>query len=761
MCVYVPPAIWTAQVNGAHTQGARSIAVDNVSQVRAPARNFQVWFGTSAGSHDISGDVPVLFRSYSSGTLVIGENNLTLPDNTYITINEVVPPAAVLPDIDDDDVVTEDGGALAYTDENEHYPPLARCGAHAVAYRDEATGLATVKFYSRSAAMADGATITAHLWVWRGGTVVAGSTTTAGTEGSPNVVTWDASGDYYCSYRCTDSNGKTHTRYFVVFVRDRAIGLLPYRQLEITNRPEADRESGVWKTGLRVWTTATVAEFPNQALIVLAAADYFGSEQVSIGVEPYRENVVLIGYIRSGSVKCDRLGGSVEFDVESPSGVMDNLTAVAGGLERASGTPSGWHSLANLDYNLAVHHLLTQHSTLSQIVDVYLNLLSYGNEYIDVPEGSLSAQLKSVVGAVRGVWGSSSLGHLYFETVPLLQDVDDRSTDYVLATTNADLIGEIDLGTEQHEKQVAQVEFNGVNDVGDPFFSVAPPKPWSQGGQPERVDEILVADQDEANTLAGLYEGMFNNDFAEIPLAWRGNYRIFDIFPIRPIQLNVAASQNRRGIVWVNERCWTKRMTYDYRPGGILMVSTVVERDAYGPPGSGDGEPGDDGGIDYPPTLPPLITIPPLPITRPLPPPLSAGTRQIYDFDDGWDASEALANTTVLGIRGRSNRRFRVTSFRIASSDTGFTVNGYFGSLTNAAITCKHEADNTWTFKRYNTSTGALISTRIGAAGTSFEIFLTGGNIVTVSASNLPLRTEIVTADSPATVDYGIGGETY
>lgn len=579
LVVYNPSSVLTCQVNGAQATGARTITVDNVGVLGTANKHYQVLFGSAAGLRDLG---EARFISYTSGTLVVSAHNAALADNTHITVKEEIKPQSIHVAIDDNDVVSEDGTEAYGSSYNSQYIPLARCGTHAVAYIDPATSKATVNFYQRSTAIADGATIASHLWTWAGGTVVTGSTTTAGTSGSPNVVTWDTAGDYYCSYRVTDSNGKTHTRYFVVFVRDYNAENV-YTNLEISGM-EGDASTGVYRATLNIATSAGATAFPSRALCVLFAEDWFGATKTSIGSlnDVHRENIVMVGYIRRGTTQANWAKSSVSFEIESISGVMENAWALAGGVETSS-APAGWHQLYNMNFNTAVHHVITRHATVSQITDCYLNLPSYTIEYLDLPDASLAESLRNMIAPVRGRMGCNAQGHLYFEANPQLVSLASRSTTYTIQTTNADMRDEIDFSDEGQEKQVSQVDFAGEDVNADPVFSLAPANPWTTG-RSEKLDAIRVDSQTQSNEFSGLYEGYFNNPFSDVTINWRGNYRALDIFPAEPIAVNISATQNARGIAWSTQRCWIKRVSYEYS-GTNLRVTTVVEKDSYGAPG--------------------------------------------------------------------------------------------------------------------------------------------------------------------------------
>jgi hypothetical protein len=630
--VYYPPAtIWTARVTASPADiHSQTIQVNTVVQTRAPQLNYLVWFGTTAGGNDC-GEARFWDYNAGTGTLTVGEHNAYITINEYVTILEYVVPDAIHPYTDDNDVVFE-AKVVAYTDENTNYLPLARCGTHAVAYRDAVTGLATVKFYSRSVAIGS-ATLTDCLWTLPGGTYVVGNNTTFGTVGVPNEVTWDTVGNYWCVFWVQDSNGKWAQRYFVVFIRDR-----DQRAYEVGNEVytwitfdpiEGERESGVFSTTVRVYGNVGASTFMNKGLVVLFAEDWYGATKQSIGPEKYRENIILSGIIKSGTIKQNWKFGYVEFEIQTLSGAMDEVYCLAGGLETTSGeTTAGWHVLDGMTYNLAVHHVLTQHTTIPMLTDVYLNLPDYTIEFVDLvgsPDGDkLSNQLRQIVAGVRGQFGCSPQGHLYFEINPQLQSLaDPRSTSYILNTTLADFRGEIDLGDELHFKQVSQIDFEGLDSESESWFSLAPATPWGSG-QGERVDGIRVDDQLEANEVAGLYEGYRNNQWSEIVLPFRGNYRCFGLYPIEPIALNLTASQNPRGLVWTNVRCWPKRVTMEYLGNGKLVTTLVAEQDAYGYPGITNTYPNTP--VVVPPPGPPPPTTPPPEPPPATPPPYSGGT---------------------------------------------------------------------------------------------------------------------------------------
>lgn len=618
--VHKPATIWTAQVDGTQSDGDTSITVKSVSQTRAPQRHYQVLFGSMAGARDLG---EARWKSYGAPTLNVGTHNSALPDNTYITVKEEIKPRAVHVAISATDVVSEDGD-VAYTNENTQYLPLARIGCPAVEFRDPVTGIATVNFWANPTAIAAGATISSHAWDFKDGNPA--SSALQGTALVPIAVQFNSATPRYVTYTATDSNGKTHTRYIPVFTPNRWGAGAPYAEVE-TNLIEGSSDASGWRVALKVLGDADATEFPNQALVVLSARDYYGIDLGSIGGQwRYRENIVFTGYVVGGTVKKTSATGVVEFEAEGIGLVSGRLPGLAATLE-TNAAPTGWHQLLGMNYNLAAHHILTQHSTLSQIADVNLGLLTYLDDALDLPESSLREQLgPALASATRGQFGSSAQGMIYLQSDPQLLAVASRPATSVLSTQLADFRDEIDFGDEQMEKLTSRIDLSAQLANDTPVFSLAPPYAWEEG-QTQKVEGLRADTQNDGNEIAGIAEGKENNSFNNVVLNWRGNYRVFDPFPAEPLQVSIAASQNLRGLVWSNQKCWTHRVSYEFQPSGILLASTVVSKDSV--PSSGvTGE--------YPAALPDM----PVPDVPPVEPPIVLPTPTPIEFPGGSEAGE-------------------------------------------------------------------------------------------------------------------------
>ena len=613
LACYHPSSMWTATVNGDHAAYATAITVAGAAGT-TPVADYEVWFGSAAGLMDIGRS---RVKSFAGVTLTIAPNNMDLAGGEFITVKQNIIPAAIQPNCGT--TILENWDVAVGTDTTT-YKPLARMGPPACAFIDDTTGLATVQFWSDSEALSGA--LTTWLWTTPSGTYTVGNANTAGTVLVPNVVTWNAAGQYWCSLKVTDSNSKVHTTYRPVFIFNRHAGVLPYSNIEIGSM-EGSQESGGWTCALTVRGTADRTAFPELAQIVIFAEDYYGDTLSSIGGDyTWRENIVFVGFVRSGSVKAHSWNQTVELQAAGIGVFMEDLPGYASNL--ASGTPGGWHVLTGMTFKLGAYHIITEHSTIDHIADVDLLPIAAAADKLDFVASSLKDQVATqCIAPMRSVLGSSRLGRLYARQNPQLVAAAARTEPIVLDTDNADFRETIDITTERENKPVSQIDFNGYKFVATeqtPVLSLAPGVPWDSG-KFERVDGIYIDTQANGNIISGYFEGRANNTYPEVSLRWRGNYRVFDPFPVEKIRLNLTASQNNRGIVWTGatiKTFWVKRVSFQYR-AGILLVDTSVEADVVGNPGITGNYPTEPPAIP-PPEPPEPITVDPTPLPPILPP---------------------------------------------------------------------------------------------------------------------------------------------
>lgn len=607
MAIFQPASIVTAQVSGSPSVGATNISLTGVSTVEAPEAHFTVFAGSAAG---LSDGGKARLRSLVGSTLTVAPNFIDWATYPYITVKKVIEPWSILPDLNNDKEDTN----VSYSNQNTQFHPLGRIGTlGVVGYTD-----VPVKFWSSSTAIASGASLSSHAWTFPSGTPA--SSSSAGSSASPISVTWGtATGmtPHYVKYVVTDSNGKTHTRRVPVWIFDSIDDA--YCDFTVDSM-SGTFESGSWQASFTVYGDADIAQFPEDALCVVFAQDHYSGHQTSIGGNwKYRENIVYAGWITKDTVHQDADEGSVKFDTVGPVEKMKQLLCWPANLERAS-TPDKWHELKNMTCDLAAFHILTEHTTMDIICDFVLSGNTKKMLYIDIPEDNPQAQIQEYIAKPIGAaLLSDRQGRIYLEENPNLLPVASRSaiTTVISLDINDPIRSDpgLDLAVEEHEKQVAQVDFVAFGYTGSdprPYYSLAPGNQY-ETGDVQKIDGIRADTQSEANTLAGLYLANGNNIWREVQIPVF-NWRIFDIAPQEYTKLTLAAADTKRGIEWTEQKLICRSVEIEYNAeDATVYVNPSFEKDSFGPAGiTGDypdSPPRHDGsGISPPAPIPPVTS---------------------------------------------------------------------------------------------------------------------------------------------------------
>jgi hypothetical protein len=130
-------------------------------------------------------------------------------------------------------------------------------------------------------------------------------------------------------------------------------------------------------------------------------------------------------------------------------------------------------------------------------------------------------------------------------------------------------------------------------------------------GSSEILDRLLLASQAQSNQLAGLYYGWHHNEYGPVRIDFAGHVRAFTLFPRQTAYIEIAATDNARGIA-ATLNLIPREITYRHDAGaGTLLPSVQFEAEtseAISINGDIPGSESDD--WSYPP-LPPLPPLPP------------------------------------------------------------------------------------------------------------------------------------------------------
>jgi hypothetical protein len=602
-----------------------------------------VYAGSAAGLADGG---KARMKSLSGSTLTVAPNFIEWTSYPYITIKKVIEPWAILPDLEND---YEDGNK-SYTNENLYYHPLGRIGTVGrVAFTNVAE-----KFWSDSAAVATSASLSTHAWTFPSGSPA--SSSSAGSASSPIEVTWSAPTGHtphYVKYVVTDSNGKTHTRWQPVWVFDTLGASLCDWVLDSCS---GSFDSGSWQASFTVYTDADIAEFPEDAMVVIFAEDHYAGHLTSIGGNwEHAENIVFGGWIARDTVTRNKNEGYVSFDVLGPVDKMKELLCWPANLEDKT-SPDTWHELSRMTCDRAGFHIMTEHTTMHSICDLELTGSTKRMLYVDIPEANPHTQIQDYcLKPIGANLLSDRQGRIYFDLNPNLRLVSDRSSIPVVISLdiNTPMRSEtgLVLAVEEHSETVAQVDFIGFGYTGEdpkPYYALAPGDQHPTGDV-RKVDGIRADSQSEANTLSGLYLAEANNIWREVKIPVF-NWRIFDIAPQEYTELTLVASDTRRGVEWSAQKLICRYVELEYNhEKNWLVVSPSFEKDSFGPAGiTGDypdSPPRNDGSGITPwpgiPKLPPTMQVYPQSLL------ISDGTNGIWWLPLG---GSAWVNRSVLSL---------------------------------------------------------------------------------------------------------------
>lgn len=578
LLIFRPTQIASAQTTTT-SQGATQLTVTGYSEDETPVRHYALIAGSTAGSDDGG---KTRFKSKAGSVITVAQNDIEWADYPFITILRVIEPVSILPDRQNDLM----DGTVAYTDGNTKFHPLGRMGPPTFSLVNE-----VAKFYSNSQAIADGASVSSHSWVFPSGSP--STSTSAGSAATPIEVTWSAATGHqphYITYTATDSNGKTHTRYSPHWVLNSFDECFCAFEIEDLS---GDYGSGTWQLRIRVYDTAGPDEFPQDAMIMLVAEDRYAGQKTSIGGNwDHREDTVFVGWISQDTVFLDDEDGSVSFEALGSMGKAAQMISWPANLEYRN-SPSEWDQISGMTCDRAAFHILTERSTLDMICDVNLTGNTKVLRFVDIPETSVQAQLDeyclSPIGA-RAL--SDRQASIYLSRNPNLRPLSERTsipTHFPLELADVRADPGLELGVEEHEKNTSQIDFIGFSYNGQDavaFYSLAPGSQYTTGDV-KKIDGVLVTGQAEANTLSGMYLAEENNIWKEVKTpTW--NMRIFDIVPEEYITLSLAASDTLRSVVWDTQKliCRTCNITYD-RETQSVRVNPSLEKDSFGPPGVG------------------------------------------------------------------------------------------------------------------------------------------------------------------------------
>lgn len=595
--ILIPRNLWAARVNNASiARGDTSIAWDGGSGSHwAAVETFQeVWVGTAAGLDDIgrvrikgvsSGD------SGATGTLTASPNSLIWVDDAYLTFKHDYPLLPKFPFIEEDGTFKKDGD-VAYTDENGQPSPVCIAGNHRAKKLSGGTAVFNVDL-TDSYAIANGASISSYSVSTYPSTGV-----TVDVTAGVGDITFTVAGQYWVKFTCTDSNGKSQStfRSYWVEAADLSTVFTGFNLSQMTG----DWDRGGWECGINVANSATLAEIPDRALVVIWGDWWFGDTNSPITLLPDDDNAIMVGYVRKYQQNPDLESGEykVDFQITTVESLLRQKFDYSVSLEAVPGTPSKWYEYEDwLTVGRALHHLYKHHSTLFEVAD-FRGLMDDTTlrAYAEMEDGTLYS-MGDTLSRVRGtrqhiVCDRGGILRLAYER-QLLPDTPRGSLPEVAELLKTDRSGLLTLVGEP-EKRTAFVHVSGFSWDGtftdgkpnaNALCAISPGnKPHDDGPSPNDTPKQTFTGQTQANQIAGRVDASENNPVREVRTSLHGNYLgVMEPCRAEYWKMSLLSTETPRGIVWADKKLFLFSVTaqFDHKAGRVAITS-IFEPEADG-----------------------------------------------------------------------------------------------------------------------------------------------------------------------------------
>lgn len=527
-------------------------------------------------------------------TLQVGENDDITP---YVTAGESISIKAqfrlwpIYPRV----VQAGDSASIfidystAYTDQTSLWKPVAVAGPPAVVEYNGAT--AQAQFVGdRSFALALGTTITGYLWTAPGS--VEGTSSSQGTEGSPVTFTYTSPGQKLVSLRVTDSNGKTATNYTWVFVvdPDNPTGVA-YTQFDEFN-DNFDYEQGGGACGFVVRGGATISDFPNECLVIMASRPTTPGQTTPTSYWPFRDNVHFVGYVMGDSVRQNPIAGDVSFQAATIDSLMKNLTVFPVSLTNRI-APSNWTEGSNLTVDRVASYLWHYYSTLSLMAGIQPSEYTGLIWRQDFGPSDLFSQLNGEL--MASLWGKVVVNHqgvIYHQIDYNLMLSAERAGVTSRKTLHKGLWVD-DVGIEErmiYSQPVNTVKMSGVLYLGGelvdvcPSFSEAPGNAPKAYGKELNYDRLILTSQTDLNTRCGLGLAKATPKYSAYTMRFI-NDGSFTIAPQETFPTIIEGNDNNRGLA-LTPNLIPRRISRRYdHDAGIIDYNVSFEPVTTGPPG--------------------------------------------------------------------------------------------------------------------------------------------------------------------------------
>jgi hypothetical protein len=558
LSIYQPQVALACRVNDATiTKGARAITFDGVTtgSYSLVEANFIALIGTALGKED-KGRIRV--KSATSSVLTVAENShIDWQDDDFVTVLRYVEPVPIFTRIiqnpaDEEDVIFYKDYDVAYSNQNTVLGAFVSMGSHFAGFLDESSNCQIYYSASGTAHVIDGTALTYEWWFQ-------GAETTGSSSHTPGYINYKNPGHYITRLKVTGANSSLDTSYRFISVYDNpsrgtSVPILDWSTPDISG----SRDSAGYKSRIKVRTSVPESIIRDNALVVIFTDDYYGSVKQSLGASKNRSSIRFVGYIVDGTIDYNYKDGYIEFEVESPTGIMQRMESFSVSVE-SSASPTKWFELLNMNCKRAIYHYLRWHSTILNCNDFEFNGTDYNIQYFDADRTSLYDGIHNFIDGT--LWGSvicDRQGKIWAEVdYDAYSDGGDLPVNMTI--DSHDIIGTLNV-EERQVDELSYLELGGIKYDGpaagtfQALLCEAPGVAPSYQGKAERKQGLALGSQAQLNTLAGNIFAHKNAKYPSVDANLGGNYTNFDIAPQELVLLNTPASLNPRGVAFSNKR---------------------------------------------------------------------------------------------------------------------------------------------------------------------------------------------------------------
>lgn len=576
MSILVPDILYVGQVTGAPVNGARTITVADISGDIS-----DVVAGQTVEVYDPATGKIISRRRVRSVTdhdVLVDENSVPWSNSYYMRFLHTWELWSIYPYIDPATKIFYKDYDISYTDQNDQIPPVAIAGSARAGFLT----LGSITFAldaSDSYAIADGAVISTYAWECDGGVI-------DNPAAAVTTITFTIAGQYWLKLTVTDDNGKAQSTYRPIFVHERSGSNAPITSFEIMSM-SGTWDTGGWRASVKMMDDATLTDLPDNAMIVIWSENWYNGVETCIGSNG---NIRLVGYVKSESISKTLATGEVEFELMTINSLLDRFHMYSISLEEIGSTPATWYQMNSDELTIAraAHHLWKWHSTLFEIADVFLPITDTRSMPAcdDMEEGSLYSMLNWIY--ENGIFAkvvSNRTGRLYIEQdIQTLGDAQRAAIDDMMTIADIDRRGDDDVQiVRKSYKDIPQVIGSGIGKDSDGHYVAIMAQspmtiPENIGSQIYNVERLVIADQDDLNTLTGRLYSISTNEIDELRIAMAGMYPV-DIVPQYWWDIDIEDSYTKRGIE-IDGNIVCREVNEDYNmQGGYVLVDGVFSPD--------------------------------------------------------------------------------------------------------------------------------------------------------------------------------------